>query len=74
MSKRVIYEVEDIIGKRIKNSNSSPNADRVEYQIKWVGFDDEKDYTWEPESNLLSCQQMVDDFERALAKKTAIRS
>lgn len=55
MSKRVIYEVEEIIGKRIRNN-------RVEYQIKWLGFDDEKDYTWEPENNLLSCQQMVEDF------------
>lgn len=50
-----IYEVEEIIGKRIKNN-------RVEYQIKWLGFDDEKDYTWEPEANLQSCLQMVEDF------------
>ena len=39
------YEVEKIIEKRIKKG-------KVEYYVKWKGWDDEGDNTWEPVDNL----------------------
>ena len=39
------YEVEKIIDKRVKKGG-------VEYFVKWKGWDDPSDNTWEPVDNL----------------------
>lgn len=40
-----VYIVESILDKRITKKG------RVEYLIKWKGYDDDSDNTWEPEQN-----------------------
>ena len=49
------YEVEKIIATRKKNK-------KTEYLIKWKGYDDSEN-TWEPESNLSQCKQLIKQFE-----------
>lgn len=39
------YEVEKILDKRIRKGN-------VEYYVKWKGWNDPADNTWEPVGNL----------------------
>ena len=55
------YEVEKIIDKRkIKDS--------FEYLIKWKGYSI-KDSTWEPEYNLFTIQDLIDEFNTEKASK-----
>jgi len=56
------YVVEKIIDCRIKNGVK-------EYLLKWIGYDD-KDNTWEPESNL-DCPSLIKAFETDRAAKEA---
>ena len=55
------YEVEKILKKR-KVGNS------VQYQVKWKGWDNEEDLTWEPLANLASSSQLIKEFESEQAK------
>ena len=50
------YEVEKILKKR-------KIGKRVEYQVKWKGWDREEDLTWEPEENLSSSRELISKFE-----------
>ena len=50
------YEVEKILKKRTV-------GETVEYQVKWKGWDDEDDLTWEPLDNLASSSQLIKEFE-----------
>jgi len=50
------YEVEKIIEKRIKKG-------KVEYYVKWKGWDDEGDNTWEPVDNL-DCPDLIQEYEK----------
>ena len=52
------YSVEKILDKRF-----DPN-DKVEYLIKWKGYDD-SDNTWEPIENIF-CDDLLEDFEKNL--------
>jgi len=54
------YTVERIVEKRVRHG-------RVEYKIKWLGFDD-ADNTWEPEENC-DCPDLVAAFEKKLKEK-----
>ena len=42
------YEVEKIMANRKKKGNP------MEYHIKWLGYDDRADDSWEPEGGLTS--------------------
>jgi len=54
------YEVENILDKRKRGGGT-------EYLIKWLGYDDPSQNTWEPEENL-DCQDAIDEFEENYEK------
>ena len=45
----------------------------AEYRIKWKGYDDPSDYTWEPINHLDGIQDLVNDFNINWAKKEAAK-
>ena len=55
MSDQEQYEVEFIIGKRKKRG-------RLEYLVKWKGWDRPQDNSWLPLKNL-KCQELIEEFE-----------
>ena len=54
------YEVEKIVDKRERRGN-------VEYLVKWKGWEDEKDRTWEPHGNLKGSEKLIAKYEAMLA-------
>ncbi|XP_060761740.1 chromodomain Y-like protein [Neoarius graeffei] len=57
MATEELYEVERIVGKR-KNKKG-----KMEYLVRWRGYTFEGD-TWEPEANLTSCVEFINEFNR----------
>merc|ERR1711915_623685 len=55
------YEIEAILKKRTLKKNM------VEYLIKWKGFDDSGDNTWEPKDNIE--KDLLIAFERSLLEE-----
>uniref|UniRef100_A0AC35FY62 Chromo domain-containing protein n=1 Tax=Panagrolaimus sp. PS1159 TaxID=55785 RepID=A0AC35FY62_9BILA len=55
------YVVEKILDKR-------GSGKKVEYLIKWRGYDDPAENTWEPINNC-DCPDLIKEFEAAYAKK-----
>ena len=51
------YDVERILGKRVRNGC-------MEYHVKWVGYE-EKDATWEPASFVEGARELVEEYEAA---------
>lgn len=49
------YEIEAIVDDRMKN--------KIRYfLVKWAGFEDEDEMTWEPEEHLESCRDLIDKY------------
>jgi transposase len=52
-----VYHVERLVDRRVRRG-------RVEYLVRWCGYDDEDD-TWEPRENLMAgAERMARDYER----------
>jgi hypothetical protein len=49
------YTVEKIIGYRIRDGQDL-------YQVKWLGYNDPKDLTWEPVEHLENVRSLISDF------------
>ncbi|KAH6961681.1 hypothetical protein BKA56DRAFT_451730, partial [Ilyonectria sp. MPI-CAGE-AT-0026] len=44
----------------------------TKFQVKWQGYEDEKDWTWEPLKNLrISGEEMIRDYFDRLAEKSS---
>ena len=56
------YEVEKIIDK--KGSGRT-----LKYLVKWKGWDNEEDQTWEPVRNLNDAKEMIREFEESMKEK-----
>ncbi|KAI1696441.1 chromo (CHRromatin organization MOdifier) domain-containing protein [Ditylenchus destructor] len=59
-----IHEVDMILDKRRVNGTE-------EYLVKWLGYDNPEDNTWEPAENL-GCDQLIEAFEKQLLKENAM--
>lgn len=51
----ITYEVERILAHRIIRG-------RLQYFVKWLGWDNPEDNTWEPEENLLHCPRILREY------------
>jgi len=51
-----VYEVEKLLEKRVKKG-------KTEYLVKWKGYEDESENTWEPVENL-DCEDKIQDYEK----------
>jgi transposase InsO family protein len=51
-----VFQVEKIIAQRGNNHQK-------EFLVKWLGYDDSEN-TWEPETNLTNCQQLLAQYRR----------
>ena len=54
MSDEEEYEVETIVSKRSRKG-------KVEYLVKWKGWDNPDDNTWEPIANL-ECKELIEEY------------
>merc|ERR1712080_170422 len=59
MSEAEEYEVETIVSKRLRKG-------KAEYLVKWKGWEDPDDNTWEPIGNL-ECHELIEEYERSHA-------
>jgi hypothetical protein len=53
------YEVEKILNHRIDGSE-------LQFLVKWLGYDDPGDDTWEPISQLQDCAYKIAEYQRSL--------
>jgi len=56
-----VYVVESILDKRVRRGE-------IEYLIKWKGYDNPEDNTWEPKGNC-HCPDLIEEFEAKLKIK-----
>ncbi|XP_014475320.1 PREDICTED: serine-rich adhesin for platelets isoform X1 [Dinoponera quadriceps] len=62
------YVVEKILAKRLNTKKKC-----AEYLIKWEGYAVE-DNTWEPAENVAVCKNLLEEFERNLAKQKELKA
>ncbi|NCU37062.1 hypothetical protein EOM75_13760, partial [Candidatus Falkowbacteria bacterium] len=69
-----LYEVERLLAHR--DRKVGPRRTRREYLVQWRGYSAEHN-TWEPESNLLTCEELITEYQRQVehaSKRTGLRS
>ena len=59
-----VYSVEKIIGDKEKDGIKY-------YHVKWEGYDDPEDLTWEPIENLKNCRKAIEEYENRKKVKTS---
>merc|ERR1712187_1028957 len=55
------YEVEKVLNKRMVGGIT-------EYLVKWKGWENEEDRTWEPEENLKGSEKLIKKYEASESK------
>merc|ERR1712013_249078 len=55
------YEVERIVDTRVVDGVT-------EYLVKWEGWENEEDQTWEPKENLVGSEKLIKKYEMAESK------
>lgn len=55
-----IYIVEKLLERKIIDG-------KLKYKVKWLNY---KETTWEPEKNLTSCAELIQEYEDDLKKRT----
>lgn len=61
----MIIQVESIVGHRKRKGKDF-------YLVHWLGYSKKED-SWEPEENLVSCTELIDNFmEETLAKVSRV--
>ena len=58
----LLYVVEKILDKR-------KHKGQWKYKVKWLGWDNPEDLTWEPLSNLHIVKEMVKEFDEEYERK-----
>ena len=53
------YEVEKVVNFGYING-------KLYYHVKWIGYDNPDELTWEPYTNLVHCQELIDSYFRSL--------
>lgn len=59
------WEVEAIVDSRRDNRLAQP----VRYLVKWLGYDNPQDLTWQAPDTLTHCQELVEQFHRENPRK-----
>ncbi|XP_026673136.1 flocculation protein FLO11 isoform X2 [Ceratina calcarata] len=62
------YTVEKILAKRF-----NPKKRCSEYLLKWEGYGHDQN-TWEPAEHVATCKNLLDEFERNLAKQKELKA
>lgn len=57
------WEVQEIVDSGIENDGVT-----IKYQVHWKGWDDPKDYTWEPKANLYNSWHLVLEYHKKLSR------
>ena len=60
------YIVEKIVGDKEKDGVKY-------YQVKWQGYDNPKDLTWEPIEHLTNCRESIEAYEKSKRQKAAVK-
>jgi len=58
MDEQAEYEVEEIM-------DSQLSCNRLQYLVKWKGYPECHEWTWEPLYNLTHADQAVNDFHKS---------
>merc|ERR1712059_180480 len=58
------YEVERIVDKKVGKRETT-------YLVQWKGWEDSKDFTWEPIDNLKGSEKLLKEYEKVNEEKTA---
>ncbi|SMQ49659.1 unnamed protein product [Zymoseptoria tritici ST99CH_3D7] len=53
------YQVEKILAHESKRG-------KIQYRIKWLGYEDEADQTWEPQENLAGAVELLKEYHRSI--------